>query len=188
MRKIKDKHTLGVISGIVGGIVMLAADHISKRIYTDASAGTWVGEKRQAQSKTGTVLGISMSLISSMFGSLLMTEMISKRGKDNINTKGFFYGTAYGGIISVIQSALPKNKLRPKDSSSNLSYLVCNALYGLVTANSIARLGDESIFPKAATNTELSTDPLNNYYFQPQVRPETQESYFQAKRHYLKVN
>lgn len=50
MRKIKDKHTLGVISGFIGGIAMLVADHISnkylkisKRSYTDASAGMWVG-------------------------------------------------------------------------------------------------------------------------------------------------
>ncbi len=195
MRKIKDKHTLGVISGVIGGLSMLVADQISnkylklsKRTYTYASAGVWVGKKRQVKSTSGTALGISMSLITSIFGSIIITEMIAKRGKDNINTKGLFYGAAYGGIVTAIQSALPKNKLKPRDASSNLSYLFCNALFGLVTANSIAKLGDDSIFPDSKLNTEtintkILTNQNNDDYRKPVIRPETQESFFQTRKH-----
>lgn len=195
MKKIKDKHILGVITGVVGGLAMLLTDHISykylkisKRSYPDASAGIWVGSKRQAQSKSGTVLGITMSLFTSMLGSIIMTEIIARRGKNNINTKGIFYGAVYGGIITALQSALPNNKLKPKDSSSNLSYLFSNSLYGLVTANCIARLGDDSLFPKSdVSNHNVRITHNDDYYQKSQsqfpVRPETQESYFQSKIH-----
>ncbi len=196
MKKIKDKHTLGVISGVVGGLAMLFTDHISykylkisKRSYTDASSGIWVGSKRQAKSKSGTVLGITMSLFTSMLGSIVMTEVIAKRGRDNINTKGIFYGAIYGGVITGLMSALPNNKLKPKDSSSNLSYLFTNSLFGIVTANCIAKLGDDSIFPDSninttdTINTKISTNKNNDDYWKPVIRPETQESFFQTKKH-----
>ncbi len=189
MKKIKDKHTLGVISGAVGGLAMLLTDHISykylkisKRSYSVASSGIWVGTKRQAKSKSGTVLGITMALFTSIFGSVIMTEIIARRGRDNINTKGLFYGAAYGGIITAMQSAFPNNKLKPRDSSSNLSYLFSNSLYGIVSANCISRLGDDSIFPRSNMNNEVSEVQRNDdYYYQPKIRPETQESYFQTK-------
>ena len=89
---------------------------------------------------------------------------------------------AYGSIITGLQSVFPKNKLKPKDSSSNLSYLFSNALFGLVTANSIARLGDDSIFPKSTMNTEASIAQNEDSYRKPEIRPETQESYFHTKK------
>lgn len=145
--RINDSHTLGIVSGIIGGLVMLGLDNISfkqgysKRSYSHSAAGMWVNSKRQARSTPGNILGIGMSLGLSGLGGIIFQNIIKRGGTDNIITKGLFYGAVWGGIITAFQSSFPKNKIKPRDSSSNLSYVLCNMTYGIVTTMLIKKLG-----------------------------------------------
>ncbi|OCZ54270.1 hypothetical protein [Dehalobacter sp. TeCB1] len=164
MQKIKDSQTLGIVSGMLGGLVMLAFDQISnklgmsKRPYYQASSGMWVNSKREGNSRGGTILGVGMVLGSSALGGIAFTEQLSKKGTDNLITKGAFYGSVYGAIITAVMSGLPTNKVKPRDATSNLSYVLAHMLYGIAATQAISKLGDQSIFYKSPSPNDLSSD------------------------------
>jgi len=139
MKKIKDSHTLGIVSGILGGLSLLAFDQVSykfgfsKRRYSQAASGMWVASKRQARSRDGNILGTGMTLGLCALGGTIFTVLLAKKGRDNLITKGAFYGITFGAITTATQSAFPGNKIKQKDATSNLSYVLTNMIYGIVT-------------------------------------------------------
>jgi len=157
MKKINDRQSLGIISGLIGGLVLILFDRISlklgisKRSYTQAASGVWVSSKKQARSRGGNILGIMMSLGLSSLGGVIMTELFSRKGTDNLIGKGIFYGVTYGAIATALLSGFPNNKVKPPDATSNLSYVASHALYGLTTSLLISKLGNK-IQKKAITN------------------------------------
>ncbi|NLI90993.1 MAG: hypothetical protein GX434_01950 [Peptococcaceae bacterium] len=154
MKKIQDSHTLGIVSGLIGGIGMIIFDlisnkyGISKRSYAQAASGMWVASKKQANSKGGKILGIAMTLGLSSLGGVIMTNLLSKKGTDNLITKGIFYGATYGAITTALLSGFPTNKVKPKDATSNLSYVAAHILYGITTTQLISKLGDKTVLNK----------------------------------------
>jgi hypothetical protein len=103
-----------------------------------------------------------MTLGLSALGGIMMTEQLARKGRDNLITKGLFYGTTFGAITTALLSVLPKNKMKPKDATSNLSYVMTNMIYGLVTTQAISSLGNDSIFEKYST--EQNNLSQNTYY------------------------
>lgn len=171
MKKIQDSHTLGIVSGLIGGIGMIIFDQISyklgisKRSYAQAASGMWVASKKQANSKGGNILGVVMTLGLSSLGGVIMTRLLSKNGTDNLITKGTFYGSAFGAFTTGLLSGFPTNKVKPRDATSNLSYLGVNILYGIITTHMISRLGDNDILKKGSMNY-ISSE--SSYDFQDQ--------------------
>ncbi|UWG96045.1 hypothetical protein LPY66_14150 [Dehalobacter sp. DCM] len=159
MKKINDSQTLGIVSGLVGGLSMVIFDQISykmgisKRSYGQAASGIWVASKKQSDSRGGDILGLVMSLGLATLGGVVMTRQLQKAGTDKLVTKGLFYGTTYGGFVTAMMSGFPKNKIKPKDATSNLSYVGSHMLYGLITTQLIARLGDQSLFRQKETQS-----------------------------------
>ena len=140
MEKIKDRQYLGGIAGLVGGLCMVIIDRVSysmgfsKRLYAETASGVWVGSKRQARSTTGQVFGTLMTLTLAMLGGSIKASILSKFGRDKVITKGLMFGISFGAIITGLTSGFAINKVRPKDASSNLSYVFASSIYGIVTA------------------------------------------------------
>jgi len=158
MEKIKDRQYLGGIAGLAGGLCMVIIDRISyamglsKRLYAETSAGVWVGSKRQAKSKSGHIFGTIMTLALSMMGGAVKVNILTKYGRDKILPKGLMFGISFGAIITGLTSGFAMNKVKPKDANSNLSYVAASAIYGLVTALLISKLGDDSLFDAQPQN------------------------------------
>lgn len=160
MKKIKDRMTLGIVSGLVGTILKIASDEvflrtkISQRSFRETASGVWVSSRRQAKNPYGQLLGAIMDLGLGMVGSVAQVQILSKTGKNNLFTKGTFFGVTFGAMITAMLSGFNTNKVKPKDSKSNLSYLISNTIFGLSTTYSAALLGDESLW---------DAPPANNY-------------------------
>jgi uncharacterized membrane protein len=163
MKKIQDSHVLGIVSGLIGGLGLIIFDKISyefgisKRSYAQAASGMWVATRRQARSKGGNIFGVAMSLGLSAVGGVIMTDLISQKGTDKLITKGAFYGATYGAIVTALLSGFPKNKVKPKDATSNLSYVTSHVFYGIITTQLISRLGSSKIFNKPSSGDSIST-------------------------------
>lgn len=161
MDKIKDRQYLGGIAGLAGGLCMVAIDRISyslgvsKRLYSETASGVWVGSKRQAKSMGGQIFGTLMTLVLSMLGGVIKVSLLSRSGRDKLIQKGLMFGVSFGAIITGLNSGFAMNKLRPKDASSNLSYVFASGIYGIVTAVLIAKLGDDSLFDANPTNDNI---------------------------------
>lgn len=149
---IKDRILLGAIAGVVGNIVKTAIDEvslhlkISQRPFWSTAAGVWLPSKLQATSSKGRLLGEIMNLGMAILGGIGIVQMLTATGKDQIIIKGLTSGIAFGSGITALLSAMPTNKIRPKDAASNLSYMLSHAGYGLVATAIAARLGDPSLF------------------------------------------
>jgi hypothetical protein len=169
MKKIQDSHSLGIVSGLIGGIGMIIFDQIShkygisKRSYAQAASGMWVASKKQARSKGGNILGVGMTLGLSSLGGVIMTTLLSKKGTDNLITKGIFYGATYGAITTGLLSGFPTNKVKPKDATSNLSYVAAHILYGIITTQLISKLGDKTVLTNRPLDN-ISSKPFHEYY------------------------
>lgn len=173
MKKIKDRITLGIVSGLFGTVLKIASDeiflrkNISKRSFRETASGVWVSTRRQAKSPYGQILGSFLDLGMGMVGSVGQVYILSKTGKDNLFAKGTFFGIAYGSIITAGLSAFPRNKVKPKDAQSNLSYMISHGLFGLATTYAISALGDKSLWDVPPSNnyikpTQYTTAETNN--------------------------
>jgi hypothetical protein len=160
MKKITDRHLLGFYSGLIGGVCMMLFDWASyslgwsKRLYAETAAGVWVNNKFQARNFKGHLLGTIMTLALCMLGGLAKVSLITKGGRDKISQKGLIFGVCFGAVITGLTSGFVINKVKPKDSNSNLSYVAASGIYGLVTAHLISKLGHDSLFDQ---------EPINDY-------------------------
>lgn len=168
MNKIKDRQYLGGIAGLAGGLCMVVIDRISysmgisKRLYSETASGVWVGSKRQAKSMGGQIFGTIMTLVLAMLGGVIKVSLLSKFGRDKVLQKGLMFGVSFGAIVTGLTSGFAMNKVRPKDASSNLSYVFASGIYGIVTAILVSKLGDDSLFDAAPANDYLKpTVPTN---------------------------
>ncbi|HUS88589.1 MAG TPA: hypothetical protein VMW91_04320 [Desulfosporosinus sp.] len=160
MRKINDRIYLGLISGAAGFVALTLVDvisskmKISQRSYRTTAAGVWVSSRREAEKWSGQLLGVMMNVGLSMVGGVSVVTIITKYGRDKLFPKGLFFGVTFGSLITAILSGFTNNKVKPKDALSNLSYLLSNAAFGLVSIFTAAKIGDDSLF---------DTPPQNDY-------------------------
>ncbi|AFM41094.1 hypothetical protein Desaci_2128 [Desulfosporosinus acidiphilus SJ4] len=171
MKKIKDRITLSILAGGIGTLVMTLIDNlsiligISQRSYRTTAAGVWVSSRKEAESRQGQLLGFLMSTGLGMVGAFGLVSMLTKYGRDMLWPKGLFFGVSFGAVINAILSGLSNNKVKPKDASSNLSYLVSNAAFGIATAFVTSKMGHDSLFDAVPVNdrvkpTEKTTEEL----------------------------
>lgn len=170
MNKIKDRMTLGIVSGLIGTIVKTASDELflrkkaSKRSFRVTAAGVWVDTKREASTPYGQVLGTIMDLGLGMVGAVGQVYILSKTGKNNLFAKGALFGMTFGSTITAMLSGFNANKVKPKDAKSNLTYILSSGIFGVVTTYAASLLGDDSLW---------DAPPANNYL--PPTLPTTAE-------------
>jgi len=175
--KIKDRVLLGVVAGLTGNLVKTLLDEvslkkkISQRTFRETAAGVWVSKRSEATSSKGQLLGGLLDFGVASLGGIGMVQLFSKTGRDHVLTKGLVSGITVGSTVSAILSALPQNKVKPKDAASNLSYMLAHAVYGVVAAAVVTKLGDPSLF---------DSQPVNNYLYP--TEPTTAEKKMNQKQ------
>ncbi|MGI6711157.1 MAG: hypothetical protein ACOX4L_00150 [Bacillota bacterium] len=171
--RIKDRVLLGFIAGTIGNTFKTTIDElslrkrISKRSFRETAAGVWVSKKCEASNYKGQILGGLIDFGMSSIGGIGIVHLLSKTGKDHLVSKGILSGITIGSTITAALSAFPQNKVKPKDAASNLSYMFCHAIYGIITTFVAVGLGHPSIFDAEPINnylapTELTTEQQNN--------------------------
>ncbi|UWG97698.1 hypothetical protein LPY66_02365 [Dehalobacter sp. DCM] len=171
MKKIKDRITLGIVSGLLGTVLKTASDEIflrkkiSQRSFRETASGVWVSSRKEAKNPYGQILGQIMDIGLGMLGAIAQVQILSKTGKNNLFAKGAFFGITYGSIVTAMLSGFDTNKVKPKDARSNLSYVISHAIYGLGTTYATSLLGDESLW---------DAPPMNNYV-QPTTKTTTEK-------------
>ena len=159
MQKIKDRDTLSIVSGMIGLAGLMLTDEVSqkaklsKRSFRQAAAGVFVS-KKEARNARGQLLGVIMNSAVSVLGANYIIKRMSQDGRDKLISKGISSGIIFGAIATVIPNLAPWNKMKPKDATSNLSYVFSNIVFGLLTTFSAAKLGHDSLF---------DTPPQNDY-------------------------
>ena len=173
MFKIKDRVTLGLVAGLAGNLVKTLIDEvstkkkISQRSFRGTAAGAWVS-KKESTSRNGQILGGLLDFGMGSMGGVGTVYLLSATGKDHLVTKGVLTGISMGSLITFALAAVPSNKAKPKDAASNLSYLVSQAAYGVVTTFVAAKLGDQSLY---------DVKPQNNYHDQTNKTSEQAKNY-----------
>lgn len=160
MLKIKDRDTLSIVSGLIGLVGMTLVDGISrragisKRSYREAAAGMFVS-KNEASSFKGQALGLIMNSAVSILGANYIIKRMSQNGRDKLMSKGIVSGITIGAIATAIPNIVPKNRVKPKDAASNLSYVFSNIAYGMLATFASAKLGHDSLFDVSPQNDYL---------------------------------
>ncbi|MHB1653728.1 MAG: hypothetical protein ACYCVD_14825 [Desulfitobacteriaceae bacterium] len=160
MKKIKDRDTLSIISGLLGLAGIMLFDEvsyrakISKRSYRQAAAGVFVS-KSEAENVRGQVLGVIMNSAVSILGANFIIKRMSQNGRDKLISKGITSGIVFGAIATALPNLAPWNKMKPKDAASNLSYVASNTIFGLITTFAVAKLGHDSLFDVPPQNDYL---------------------------------
>ncbi|MDX9871418.1 MAG: hypothetical protein RBT41_03235 [Clostridia bacterium] len=171
--KIKDRVFLGMVAGFSGNIVKTIIDEmslrkkISQRSYRATAAGVWVSKKTEATNIKGQLLGAVFDFGMAGLGGIGIVNWLSRTGKDYILPKGIISGITIGATITALLSVSPQNKVRPKDAVNNLSYLLANCIYGIVTSVVAIKLGHDSVFDAA---------PMNDYLEPTEQTTEEQQS------------
>ncbi|GAB6171058.1 hypothetical protein JCM15765_05360 [Paradesulfitobacterium aromaticivorans] len=174
MKKIKDRDTLSIVSGLIGLTGIMLVDgvsrraSISKRSYREAAAGIFVS-KSEARNLGGQTLGVIMNSAVSILGANYIIKRMSQNGRDKLLSKGITSGIIFGAIATVIPNLAPWNKMKPKDAASNLSYIFSNIVYGLLTTFAAAKLGHDSLFDVPPQNDYLK--PTENTSEQKKLTP-----------------
>jgi hypothetical protein len=160
VKKIKDRDTLSIYSGMIGLAGLMLADEISQKLkisqrsYRQAAAGVFVS-KKEAKKARGQILGVIMNSAVSVLGANYIIKRMSQNGRDKLISKGITSGIMFGAIATVLPNLAPWNKMKPKDAASNLSYVFSNIVFGLLTTISAAKLGHDSLFDTAPQNDYL---------------------------------
>lgn len=160
MLKIKDRVLLGTVAGLAGDLAKTVIDEIShrkklsQRSFRETAAGVWVKKSSEARSLQGQFLGSLLDLGMSVAGGIGTVYLLTETGRDHLLTKGIISGVGLGSFINFLIGSLPQNKIKPTDATSNLSYMVSHAAYGLITTAVVAKLGHPSLF---------DTKPVNDY-------------------------
>ncbi len=168
---------LGVVSGLTGNLAKTLIDEvshrkkISQRTFRETAAGIWVNKRSEATNYKGQLLGGLLDFGLASLGGIGIVKLFSKTGRDYVLTKGIISGITVGSTVTVLLSAFPQNKVKPKDAASNLSYMLAHAVYGVVTAAVVTTLGDPSLF---------DSKPMNNYLSP--TEPTTEEKYINQKQ------
>jgi hypothetical protein len=167
MKKIGDRITLGITAGFVGNLAKtlgnLASHKIgtSKILYGQFAAGIFGTVKDVKRDKI--TIGVGQLIDTVVYSGLgiPLTYILSKTGKDNHLLKGAGWELLTSIIFYGVTPKLGITNMLPQKGAQHLAAMINHLGYGLLTAESIVRLGDPEIFP------EHNKDVLINDYVKP---------------------
>lgn len=161
--KIKDRITLGIISGIIGNIAKnLASMGLSKvglrddNIHTKA-AGIFMS-RREAKTKAGKGLGILTDFCIACKLGIILVYLLSATGKDHPYLKGASLGQSAWVIMYGVLSSLGGSKSHPVSPRTSFSNYLAHTVYGVATASAIMALGDSNLFKPRYINLSNPTE------------------------------
>lgn len=144
---IRDRFTLGTFSGLCGGIpqivLLLLLDFLRLMNYGpfEIAGGVFL-HRRLTETPGGLLIGVASWLISSAFMGILIAYLIKSTGADFWWVKGIvlqltvMYIFVYGFLFNMGSA-----RVIPFDRSTNISMLLGNVVFALITAYFIVRWG-----------------------------------------------
>lgn len=149
--KVKDRITLGIISGFIGNIAKnIASKGLSKTGLRDddihvKAAGIFMS-KRKAKTEAGKGLGILIDFCIACKLGVLLVYLLSATGKDHPHLKGASLGQSAWVLMYGVLSSLGGSKSHPVSHKKSFSNFLVHTVFGVVTASTIMALGDPSLF------------------------------------------
>lgn len=164
MKKIKDRITLGFVSGLLANIPkailneILFRKKVETKRYGEVISGIFM-PKRQALSKQGKFFGIGGDFISSAFLGIPLVYIMSLTGKDKYLLKGLLTGVfGLGGLRGLIANVGP-GKTYPRDPKTNITFSINSMFWGLLASAIAVKLGDKALFQPKKAKTSLLSEP-----------------------------
>jgi hypothetical protein len=148
---IKDRLTLGAISGILGSFTKTIIVGGFKRLGlaefngTETSAGMLLPAYK-VNTPSGKLVGHITNTMIGMTLGIAMTYLLSATGKDKAIIKGAGMSGVFWMILYGNYANMGGSTVRPALPSTILSNLVGHFGYGVVTSFVITRIGDPALF------------------------------------------
>jgi hypothetical protein len=151
MKKIKDRIVLGAVTGTVVSIPMQLLDvYLNKHGMTDVAYGPTAAKlflkKKQTRTLGGRVVSAAVNAVNTGAVGTSIVYMLSLSGKD----KAVIKGAGIGALMWVGVAGFLSNKglnVVSKKPATPLFSLALHLLFGGMSAYTITKLGDESLFP-----------------------------------------
>lgn len=156
MKKIKDRVTLGIISGLIGNVAKeLTAAFLIRNMKMGTrngptyAAGIFFPKRtmlfRKSSKKVKLVGYVTDNIIGAILG-VSAVYVLSFTGKDNYIAKGiglghFTWTTLYGFIAK-----MGATSQYPAGVDNNINYLINHSVFGVITKIAAVKLGDEGLF------------------------------------------
>jgi len=161
--KIKDRITLGIISGIIGNIAKnLTFKGLSKTGLRDddihAKAAGIFMSRRKAKTEAGKGIGILTDFCIACKLGILLVYLLSATGKDHPYLKGASLGQSAWVMMYGVLSSLGGSRSHPVSPRTSFSNFLAHTVYGVVTASAIMALGDPNLFRPRYINLSNPTE------------------------------
>ncbi|SHH06839.1 hypothetical protein [Desulfosporosinus lacus] len=157
MKKITDRFSLGIISGLGGNLAKIAVEQVSNRKgfsksngYTTA-AGIFL-KKPDILSHYGKAVGIIADNMIAMGLGVTCVYWLTLMGKDRNFIKGAALGAAEWGVLYGIASRLGATSIFPVKPKDAIATFISHLAFGVTKMTIAVNLGDERLFkPKNFT-------------------------------------
>ena len=149
--RLHDTITTGLISGLVGTVVMDLSNlifrraRLTERTYAEFGASVIMHPFRVRQRKNA-VLGQILHMISGSIIGIPMAYMLKKSGRDYHLLKGAALGSVLWGGLYAVGRRIGLITAKPWMTQSHYSELWHNLLYGITASQAIVSLADPAIF------------------------------------------
>lgn len=159
---LRDRITLGVVSGLIGNAAKNAVDALlrvgkpDQMGFSEMAAGIFI-PRREAATGAGRLLGrIADYGLAAVYG-IPTVYLLSRTGSDKLLLKGSLMGVLTWGLGLGLARNLGVGKARPLGAGANLRMLLAHVVGGMVTAQAAVSLGDQEILqrnaaPRSATS------------------------------------
>ena len=162
--RIQDTITIGLVSGLIGTLVMDLSNRLfhrarlTERTYAELAASVIVRPFRTRQPKNA-VLGQILHMITGSAAGLPLVYMLKKTGPDLYLIKGAAMGTVLWGVLYDFGRKVGLISVKPRKTQSHYFELWHNLLYGLATSQAIVSLADPKILnPKTQPQSTMSVE------------------------------
>lgn len=163
MAKIKDRITLGIISGLIAAVPGTALDLIANKLrlsdYYYNHASTLFLPRSKSNTLQGKIISALVNNISMCIMGVSTSYLLSATGRDKPIVKGIgVYSISWLAINGLIYKEILETKTK-RPHSPIFSYLV-HGISGAICGYSVSKLGDDSIFPDIKITSKKTKLPL----------------------------
>jgi len=163
--KIKDRFTLGLLSGIAANIgknlVSRYAESrgFSQKSFVDTAAGFFL-KKRDIKTTVGRIVGILSDFSTAITIGVVNAYLLTHTGKDRWFLKGMGTGSIFWVAMYGFLGSIGKNQpVYPVSPGTALTSFLGHTLFGILSNFIIVKFGDQRIFQDSKPKR---TKPNNN--------------------------
>lgn len=160
MKKITDRFTLGILSGLGGNVAKVAVEQVFNKLGFSKTSGyrTASGiffKKSQVSTPLGTTVGIiADNMIAAGLG-VTCTYWLTLMGKDKYFLKGAGLGAAEWSALYGVLSNIGATNIFPVKPKDALVTYLSHLVFGATKITIAVKLGDERLFKPTNLTQEI---------------------------------